>query len=178
MLHQPASCSWAGRCNDGTLCAAAAAVSVLSLPRTVLTISIPVRLLAITRKLAANRGKKVPKHTFGGNLLFAVAYRGRKYGPIFFTLSRLRKILVHHNTNNKKQKCMYSRMSNVPSEPRRISPYPRPVRPRVVQYTDSRHEDAQYEPNPACQGAVCAGAEWSLSSLTNSHRSYCDCTRK
>ena len=32
--------------------------------------------------------------------------------------------------------------------------------------TDGQQADAQYEPNPACWGAVRAGADWSLSSLS------------
>ena len=32
--------------------------------------------------------------------------------------------------------------------------------------TDSQHADAQFEPTLACWGAVCAGPDWSLSSLS------------
>ena len=36
-----------------------------------------------------------------------------------------------------------------------------------VQYRYSQHTGAQYEPNPAWWGAVCAGTDWSLSPLSN-----------
>ena len=56
------------------------------------------------------------------------------------------------------------RMLNALSEPRRI--YPRSPPSTTTSTTDSQHADASYEPNPACWGAVCAGADWSLSSLS------------
>ena len=32
--------------------------------------------------------------------------------------------------------------------------------------TESQRADGQTEPNPACRGAVCAGADWPLSTLS------------
>ena len=42
--------------------------------------------------------------------------------------------------------------------------YPTPPPSTTKSSTDSQHADVQSESNPACWGAVCAGADWSLSS--------------
>ena len=73
-------------------------------------------------------GKNVPKRIFGVNPLFAEVCRGRKYGPVFFTFSRLQKSLVHHNTNSTSRN-----ESTMPIPSYGGNPiYPHPVRPQVV----------------------------------------------
>ena len=95
----------------------------------------------------------------------------------FHGLSRRRPLRVNLllESGSDDQKIYIKRYITKRKYPRRIIPYPRPVRLRVVliasaqtlrmSQTQGKKTDVQSEPTPACWGAVCAGADWSLSAL-------------